>query len=82
MSQQCDVCSMSFQNEYSLQGHLGGKRHLQKVQMLEAIERSIFVSSLPKFIPPHRIIKFFQQYGVIKWHKINKSYILIEFADR
>ncbi|XP_031844900.1 speckle targeted PIP5K1A-regulated poly(A) polymerase isoform X2 [Nomia melanderi] len=82
MSQKCDVCSMHFQDEYSLQGHLGGKRHLQKVQQLEAIERSIFISPLPKFISPHALIEFFKKYGAIKGHEINESYLFIEFADR
>ncbi|KZC07574.1 PREDICTED: speckle targeted PIP5K1A-regulated poly(A) polymerase-like [Dufourea novaeangliae] len=82
MSKQCDVCSMTFQDEYALQGHLGGKKHLKRVEQSEVIKRSIFVSPLPKFISACDLIDFFQKYGPIKWHKFSNNYLIIEFANR
>ncbi|XP_076650695.1 poly(A) RNA polymerase, mitochondrial isoform X5 [Halictus rubicundus] len=80
-SKQCELCSMEFQDDYALQGHLGGKKHLQKVHLKEGLEKSIFVPSLPKFIPRPVLIEFFQQYGAIKWYKFIENYLLIEFVE-
>ncbi|XP_076301157.1 speckle targeted PIP5K1A-regulated poly(A) polymerase [Lasioglossum baleicum] len=82
MSNQCELCSIEFQDEHALQGHLGGKKHLQKVQLLEGVKKSIFVSSLPQFIPPPIILEFFQQYGAIKWHNFKQNNLIIEFVER
>ncbi|XP_076383175.1 poly(A) RNA polymerase, mitochondrial [Megalopta genalis] len=80
-SKLCELCSMQFQDEYALQGHLGGKKHQQRVKLSEAIERSIFVY-LPQFIPTHVLLGHFKKYGTIKQHKLSKTYLIIEFADR
>ncbi|XP_029052025.1 speckle targeted PIP5K1A-regulated poly(A) polymerase-like [Osmia bicornis bicornis] len=82
MSKHCDICSMHFQDEYALQGHLAGKKHLKKFQQVEINERSIVVSPLPKFIPSRGLIDYFQQYGTIKWYQFGPSYLIIEFCDR
>lgn len=82
MSKHCDICSMYFQNDYALQGHLAGKKHLKGLERFEIMERSIVVLSLPKFIPARRLIHFFQQYGVIKGHQFGPNYLIIEFCDR
>ncbi|XP_076236137.1 speckle targeted PIP5K1A-regulated poly(A) polymerase [Calliopsis andreniformis] len=82
MSKHCDICSLDFMDDYALQGHLAGKRHMKKLQYVEVMERSIVVSPLPKFIPPHGLVDFFQQYGEIKWHKLGPNYLTIEFCDR
>lgn len=82
MSKHCDICSMHFQDEYALQGHLAGKKHLKNFQQVEINERSIVVSPLPKFIPSCGLIDYFQQYGTIKWYQFGPSYLIIEFCDR
>lgn len=82
MSKHCDVCSIDFQDEYALQGHLAGKKHLKRLERFQVMERSIVVSPLPKFIPARKLIHFFQQYGVIKGHQFGPSYLIVEFCDR
>ncbi|XP_043605338.1 speckle targeted PIP5K1A-regulated poly(A) polymerase-like isoform X3 [Bombus pyrosoma] len=82
MSKHCDICSLYFQDEYALQGHLAGKKHLKGLERLQVMERSIVVLPLPKFIPARRLIHFFQQYGIIKGHQFGPSYLIIEFYDR
>lgn len=82
MSTYCNICSMYFQDDYALQGHLAGKKHLKKFQQVDSSERSIVVSSLPKFIPSLRYIDFFQQYGTIKWYRFRADDLIIEFSDR
>ncbi|XP_017792713.1 PREDICTED: speckle targeted PIP5K1A-regulated poly(A) polymerase-like [Habropoda laboriosa] len=82
MSKQCDVCSLYFQDECTLQAHLAGKKHLKKLKQLQVMETSIVVSPLPKFISACKLINFFQQYGTIKQHQFGPQYLKIEFHDR
>lgn len=82
MSKRCDVCSLEFCDDYALQGHLTGKKHLKRLQQMQIVERSIVVSPLPKFIPARGLIDFFQQYGPIKCHRFGPNFLIIEFSDR
>ncbi|KAK1137487.1 hypothetical protein K0M31_001994 [Melipona bicolor] len=82
MSKHCDICSMHFQDDYALRGHLAGKKHLKELERLQVVERSIVLSPLPKFISTHRLINFFQQYGTIKRHQFGPNYLIVEFCDK
>ncbi|CAK9826578.1 Speckle targeted PIP5K1A-regulated poly(A) polymerase [Anthophora retusa] len=82
MSNYCEVCSMYFQDEHSLQSHLAGKKHLKKLNQRQVLERSIVVSPIPKCIFPRGLINIFQQYGAIKRYQFNPQYLEIEFHDR
>ena len=82
MSKHCDICSMHFQDDYALRGHLAGKKHLKELERFQVMERSIVVLPLPKFIPTHRLINFFQQYGTIKRHQFGPNYLIVEFCDK
>ncbi|KOX81065.1 Speckle targeted PIP5K1A-regulated poly(A) polymerase [Melipona quadrifasciata] len=82
MSKHCDICSMHFQDDYALRGHLAGKKHLKELEQLQVVERSIVLSPLPKFISTHRLINFFQQYGTIKKYQFGPNYLIVEFCDK
>ncbi|XP_076756268.1 speckle targeted PIP5K1A-regulated poly(A) polymerase [Xylocopa sonorina] len=82
MSNHCDVCSMDFQDEYALQGHLAGKKHLNRLRLHEIIEKSIVVTPLPKFISTNRLLDFLAKYGAIKWHQFGPNSLIAEFCDR
>ncbi|XP_015186857.1 PREDICTED: speckle targeted PIP5K1A-regulated poly(A) polymerase [Polistes dominula] len=86
MENYCEVCSVQLLNNIQFQNHLSGKKHLKQCQFKEfqkrIIEHSIFVSSIPKFIPKDELLKFFLQFGPIANHKMGKHYVIIEFENR
>lgn len=82
----CELCCIEFKNDYSLQGHLQGKKHLKRAQFIESKkdleERSIFVSSLPSTLSQIQIIDFFTNYGKILHHRFGNRHVIIEFEDK
>ncbi|XP_043255000.1 speckle targeted PIP5K1A-regulated poly(A) polymerase-like [Colletes gigas] len=82
MSKYCDICSIYFQNEYALQGHLVGKKHLKRHQLAQIMEMSIVVSPLPKFIYGHKLLQLFAKFGTIKHHRFHQDCLTIQYCDR
>lgn len=82
MSNYCDLCSMYFQDEYALQGHLAGKKHFKKFKQAQLLNSSIIVTKLPKFIRAYKLLYFFKKYGAIKWYNFGPDYLIIQFYDR
>ncbi|CAL7941439.1 unnamed protein product [Xylocopa violacea] len=72
---------MDFQDEYALQGHLAGKKHLKGLRLHQIIKRSIVVSPLPKFISTNRLLDFFAKYGPIKCHHFGPNNLIVEFCE-
>ncbi|XP_057328716.1 speckle targeted PIP5K1A-regulated poly(A) polymerase-like [Microplitis mediator] len=86
MARRCDICSLDLIDEYSLHGHLLGKKHMRNVELnklkTKKEQNSIFVSRLPHWAQPDDIIKFFTQYGPIHYYKFGPRYVIIEFKNK
>ena len=86
MAKRCDICNLDLQDDNSYQGHLLGKRHEKNAQQSKFIQtlvqRSIFISHIPKSIPSQNLIKFFTQFGEIAKYRFGSNHVVMEFKTR
>lgn len=86
MPKRCEMCNLDLQDEYSYQGHIQGKRHLKNAEQLETVhslvQRSIFVSRIPPYIPSNNLLQFFAQFGEIIRHRFAQSHLILEYKNK
>lgn len=86
MSTYCEVCSLQLIDDYAFRTHLTGKKHLRNFQQKECqkkiLDNSIFVSPIPRYITPHKLVEFFLQFGPIENYKIGLNHVIITFHTR
>ncbi|XP_015127455.1 speckle targeted PIP5K1A-regulated poly(A) polymerase-like [Diachasma alloeum] len=86
MSKRCEICAIDFIDEYSFHGHLLGKKHTKKLELmklnLQREQNSVFVSPMPPFATPQLVVTFFSKFGPIQHYTFNPRYLIVEYKDK